>query len=135
MAFNSSFLQICDEPNKMDTKPFLEVIDLFNLKEHHDELQKFADEHSSRNWIHFQNLRELRYFAEIKQILSQQLIEPTEPFVRFFASQIYPRKMTQNIKDMFTPIVKDAFRQFINDRIYERLRRATTKKRKQMAGD
>jgi predicted type IV restriction endonuclease len=44
--------------------------------------------------------------------------------VRFFTSQVYQGRMTQAIREQFTQTTQRAFRQFINEKINERLQSA-----------
>ncbi len=112
-----------EEKNKMDIKPFLE----FSMMEVKDsvveDLKRFCK--SSFNLEEtLTAAAELKYTREIKRILSEQLFNPSEEFVKFFASQVYSGKLTQNVKLQFTDLTKRAINQFINDRINERLKSA-----------
>lgn len=59
---------------------------------------------------------------EVKRLLTAQLEQPDEEFVRFFASRIYEGSKTQKVMQQFTDITARAFRQFITDQMNERLR-------------
>ena len=50
--------------------------------------------------------------------------EPTEEFVRFFASQVYSGRMTQGVREQFAQFTQQAFKQLLNDQINERLKTA-----------
>ena len=112
-----------DKANTMDMKPFLEV----NLVQLDDsvlpELQRFEkgafDVEST-----LEAASGLKYTREIKQILAQQLRAPEEEFVRFFAGQVYAGLKTRQVIERFTRITKASFNEFINDRVYDRLRSA-----------
>ena len=117
------FYSDLDEPNKMDTKPFLEI-NLLEVKDSVvDELKQF-----SKSFFNVQEAlttaTELKYTREIKRILTEQLSMPSEEFVKFFASQIYTGKLNQAAKQQFTHFTKKALNQFINDRINDRLKSA-----------
>lgn len=117
------FFTDLDKPNTMDKKPFLEI-NLLDIKEPAvQELKKFT-----KSGFDIDNLEdvaaELKYTNEIKQILAKELINPSDDFIRFFASQVYPKKITQQAKERFSGITKNALNQFINDRINERLKTA-----------
>ena len=105
-----------DRPNQMDSRPFLEL----NMLELDDgvvkELQRFA-KWSFDLTESVDAAIDLKYTKEIKRILDQQLKEPSEDFVRMFVSQIYSGKMTQRVKEQFAHRVREAFNQFINDRV------------------
>jgi len=117
------FFSDIEEPNKMDSKPFFEF-GMLDFEEHHiRQLKKFSKSAFSLEDI-LTTASKLKYTGAIKKILEQQLENPSSQFVRFFSSQIYDGKSTQNIIKKFTGIVKDAQRQFINDKINERLKSA-----------
>ena len=113
------------EPNKMDEEPFLEF-DITEVKENViEELKKF---HKSYFDIE-QNItaaRELKYSYEIKTFMQNELANPTEPFVKFFANQIYKGKVTERVVKEFEGIVKKSLNQFINDKISDILKKAAS---------
>lgn len=114
-----------DRPNTMDLNPFLEVdltkMDASSLSE----LERFAkgtfDVDST-----LEAASELKYTGEIKSILSQQLKDPEDGFVRFLTGKIYSGLKTQQVMKRFTQVTREAFNQFINDRVYDRLKAAMT---------
>lgn len=117
------FFSDLEEPNKMDSKPFLE----FNLLDIQDavvpEVKKLTKSHFDQDAI-IEAAGELKYTKEIKRILAEQLTAPADEFVKFFVAQVYAGRITQAVKDQFTPTVQKAFRHFINDQINERLKSA-----------
>lgn len=122
-GINYEFYSDIDEPNKMDSKPFFEF-NILEFDEHHiDELKKFTKQTFSLDDI-LTTASTLKYAGAIKKILEDELKNPSEPFVRFFASQIYDGRLTQQVIEQFTQIVKEARSQFVNERINERLKSA-----------
>jgi hypothetical protein len=114
-----------DSPNRMDKRPFLEF-DLRNVEERLvDELKKFTKSAFDVDEI-LSTASQLKYTNEIKRIIAKQLTDPDEDFVRFFASQVYSGPLRASVREEFTRITQRAFRQFINDRIKERLESALT---------
>ena len=117
------FYSDLDRTNRMDTTPFLE----FKMLEFDDalvdELKRFTkstfDEDST-----VQAATELKYTGEIKRILAQQLREPSDDFVRFFTSQVYSGRMTQTVRERFGQRTREALNQYINERVYDRLKSA-----------
>lgn len=110
-------------PNKMDDKPFLEI-DLRNINDVQlAELKKITKSKFNLDEI-ISSASELKYAKEIKNILAEQLQNPHEEFIKFFASRIYTGRLTQTVKDQLTEIIKRAIHQFINDRINDRLEKA-----------
>lgn len=117
------FYSDIDEPNKMDRKPFF-VFTLSSYQAHDlKELKKFSKSSFSLDEI-LTTASTLKYTGAIKKILDDELSNPTEPFVRFFASQIYDGRLTQAVLDQFREIVKEARKQYINEKINERLKSA-----------
>ena len=117
------FYSDIDEKNKMDSKPFFE----FNILEFEDhqieELKKFTKSAFSLEDI-LNTASTLKYAGAIKKILAKELKEPSEAFIRFFVSQIYDGRITQQVIEQFTDIVKDARNQFVNERVNQRLKSA-----------
>lgn len=114
------------EPNKMDEKPFFE----FSLPSIKDtdiiELRKFHKSYFNLESIS-NTASELKYSKEIKAILSEELKNPSVPFVKFFVSQVYNGKGTEKVVMQFTEIVKKSASQLISDLISDRLLSALEK--------
>lgn len=112
-----------DEPNKMDKKPFFEV-DLTSVTDaDKKELKQFTKSAFDLESI-VESASELKYKNEMKKIMAEQLKDPEDEFVRFFAKKVYSGKLNQNAKDLFAQITKSAFNQFIKERVDERLKTA-----------
>lgn len=109
----------------MDSKPFSE----FNILDITDnsvqELKKLSKVNFNIDEI-LSAASELKYMKETKRILSDMLTNPSDEFVKFFASRIYSGVKTQKVISTFTEIVKRSFNQFINEKINERLKSAIT---------
>lgn len=119
------FYSDLDEPNKMDPRPFLELNMLEIDDALVDDLKRFSKSSFNLDST-LEAATELKYTKEIKRILSQQLREPSDEFVRLFATQIYSGRMTQSVRERFTQFTRQALNQFINDRVYDRLKSAMT---------
>jgi hypothetical protein len=112
-----------DAQNKMDKKPFF-YFDILDFKDHHiEELKKFTKSAFSLEEIK-DTASNLKYTNEIKRILEDELNNPSEEFVRFFAAKICDKRITKQVLDQFTEIVKEARKQFINEKIDQRLKSA-----------
>ena len=117
------FFSDLEKPNIMDSKAFLEL-DLLDIKESLvEELKKFTRDSFDIDDI-LSTASELKYTREIKRILADQMIDPSDDFVKFFARQVYSGHMTQSAIQKFTDMTKRAFQQLISDRINERLQSA-----------
>ncbi len=115
------FYSDIDEKNKMDSKPFF-VFNLLHFEDHQiNELKKFTKSAFSLDDI-LTTASTLKYTGAIKKILEDELKNPSEQFVRFFASQIYDGRLTQQVIEQFKSIVKEARNQFISERLNERLK-------------
>jgi len=122
-GINYKFYTDLDEHNKMDLRPFLDI-NLLELKD--SQINEFMKFHKSKfdvNYI-FSSAEELKYTTEIKQVLAQQLETPTESFITFILSEIYQGRKTQTVVDKFTPIIKKAYAQFINEMMNEKIKNA-----------
>ncbi|MFA5331351.1 MAG: type I restriction endonuclease [Methanoregula sp.] len=115
------FFTDLDEPNKMDKKPFLEI-DLLDIREPLiAELKRFTKQNIKLDELE-DHATQLKYTREIIQILDREFAKPSEEFVKYFAQQVYQKKYTQQAKDKFTGIMKEALGQFLTDKINDRLK-------------
>ena len=117
------FYMDLEEENKMDTTPFYS----FNIFELNNSTIQFLEKYRKTSF-NIANIRatasELTYNSQIKQILSQQLVEPDDEFINYFLPQIYDGKRTKKAINQFRDIVKKSFVQFINDKVNERINNA-----------
>lgn len=109
--------------NKMDEKPFFEF-NMLDIRESAvEELKKFSRSSFDLDFI-LNTAAELKYTREIRKRLMEQMQDPSDEFVRFFASQIYSGRMTHAVREQFSQLTRQAFKQLINDLITERLKTA-----------
>ncbi len=114
------------EPNKMDERPFLEI-NMLEIKDNQiEELKKFHKSYFDADSI-VNTASELKYMNELKQLLHQELNNPTPDFVKYFAKQVYPSIITAKVLELFTTLIKKSVQQYISDLITERLKTALTK--------
>lgn len=110
-------------PNKMDEKPFFEV----NMLELSDgsiqELQKLAKENFDIEKI-VASATDLNFTREIKKLITEQIDNPSDEFVRLFATRVYDGVLTPARRDSFKELTKRSFKQLINERVRDRLRNA-----------
>jgi len=112
-----------NEPNKMDTDPFL-VFDLLDINENIvPELKRFAKKTLDIRGA-FNAAAELKNMSKIKELLDALRHEPPDSFVKYVMSEIYDGMRTQKAIDEFRPIIKRGFNQYINDAIGETLKNA-----------
>ncbi len=119
------FYSDIDEPNKMDQKPFF-VFNMLDFEEHQlVELKKFTKSAFDLEDI-LTTAAALKYNSAIKKLLEEELENPSDAFVRFFASRVYDGRLTSSVMSQFTEIVKEARKQFIDAKVNERLKNALT---------
>jgi hypothetical protein len=112
-----------EEPNKMDTKPFL-IVNIEKLKENSiKELFKFKKENFDVDNIS-SSAYELKYMNLIKTFIEKQLEEPKEDFVKYLLTEVYDGVKTKTIIDRFTPTVKNTLNILINEKVTDRLNAA-----------
>lgn len=117
------FFTDLEAPNKMDSKPFFEF-NVLDFKERHiEDLKQFTK--SSFNVDHILTAAsELKYTRAIRRIMAAQVENPSDEFVRFFASQVYSGRLTQNVREEFKHYTKEALQQYISERVNQRLEKA-----------
>ena len=114
------------DANKMDEKPFLEF-NITEIKENQiEELKKFHKSYFDAESI-VNTASELKYINELKQLLHQELNNPSTDFVKLLAKQVYSSVITAKVLEQFTNLTKKSVQQYINDLITERLKTALTK--------
>lgn len=117
------FFTDLDAPNKMDEKPFL-VIQVSDLDTALiPEINKLAKDAFDLDSI-INAAEELKYVGEFKRVLSAQFAEPDAEWVKFLTARVYERAFTQKVREQFTVLVEKAMRQFLNDRVNDRLKAA-----------
>jgi predicted type IV restriction endonuclease len=112
-----------EEPNKMDSKPFLEL-NMLDIKESLiDEIKYFTKSTFNLDTL-LTAASELKYTKEIKRILLEELTSPSDEFIKCFTKKAYPGTVTQSIRSQFAEVTKRAFQQLVSDQISDRLRAA-----------
>jgi hypothetical protein len=112
-----------DERNKMDSKPFL----IFKITDFPEslvpELKKLSKSAFDIEAV-LSSAAELKYMREIKHLIAQQLLNPSEEFVSFCVKGIGAGRMTQSVKDQFTQLTRKALNGFVTDQLGEKLKAA-----------
>ena len=128
------FFSDLNHPNRMGSKPFLEI-NLANLNESLvPELERFSKGSFDLDEM-LEAATELKYTNEIKRILGEYQREPSEEFVRLMVGQVYSGRITKPVRDRFAQLTRQAFQDFINDRIDDRLRAAMAREVEESDGD
>lgn len=117
------FFTDLDKSNLMDSKPFM----IFDVSNPEDglipELQKLSKAYFDLDSTIFA-ANELKYTREIKKLIASEFKDPSDDLVKYFASQVYSGRLTQQWRDFFNSIVRRAFTHHLNDTINERLQSA-----------
>lgn len=112
-----------DLPNRMDEKPFL-IFDLLNVdRTLVPEIQKFSKETFDIESV-VNAAEELKYIGGIRRILTTEMKEPSDDWVRLFINRVYEGRTTQRIVDQFRPLVVKAMSQYVGDQVNSRLKTA-----------
>ena len=111
------------ETNVMDTTPFLEF-DITEIKESQiEELKKFHKSYFDVANI-LSSASELKYVGEIKAILNAELKNPSEDFIRYFATKVFKGRVTEKVLFQFSEFVKKSAHGVLTDFIQDRLKTA-----------
>lgn len=117
------FFSDLDAPNRMDSRPFLQV-NLLSLDDQQiAQLRRFTKGQFEIDAI-LSSANDLKYTGEIKRVLAQEMERPSEELVRFFASRVYEGRMTKPIREQFTEITRKALQEFVSERVRSRLESA-----------
>ncbi|WP_308465428.1 type I restriction enzyme HsdR N-terminal domain-containing protein [Rathayibacter soli] len=118
-----NFYTDLDAPNRMDDKPFL-VLDLAEI----DpvlvaELSKLTKDTFDLDSV-ISAAEELKYVSQIKRAIGAEFRDPSDDWVKFFTSRVYPGSFTQKVREQFTGLVAKAASQYLNDQVNGRLKTA-----------
>ena len=110
------FFSDLDKLNMMDAKPFFE----FNMLD----FSESGVEEFKRLTKSVFNVEEtvkaaatLKYTRGMKQAIARQFSAPDDEFVRWLEKHVYSKPLTQQARERFTVVAKQALREFVNDRI------------------
>lgn len=110
-----------DEPNKMDSAPFLEI-NILDIKESQvKELKKFKKDAFSVETI-IDTASQLKYTNEFRNTFMQELQNPSDEFVRHFLHGVYSGQKTSAVVEKFRPMVKEALNQMITETMNDKIK-------------
>lgn len=110
-----------ENTNKMDEDPFL-AINILDIRDHQvPELKKFCKSVFDVDSI-FSTASELKYVHEFKDVLTTQLNDPTDDFVRIFLQGCYSGQKTQSVIERFRPVLRKALSDFISETMNDKLK-------------
>jgi hypothetical protein len=115
------FFTDLDEQNKMDSKPFLEL-DMIDAKDSQvAELKKFHKSNFDLDSIKG-TASDLKYLGLIRSAIRETFTALPDSFIRYILSyNVYEGRLTQNIMDKFTPLVKKGVTTYINELVNEKI--------------
>lgn len=120
------FFTDLEKPNKMDSVPFL-IFNMLNLKDRDiKELEKFKSSTFDIDKI-LTSAENKKYVSAIKNIFKEEVKEPSEDFIRIFATKLAAKPLRQNIMEEFKTYVKTAFSEIISDMAQDKINSLKTK--------
>lgn len=115
-----NFYTDLEAPNKLDARPFF----VFDVTDFNTgivtELRKFEKTSFDVSAI-LATAERLKYTSGVKQVISKLIEEPSDDFVRLVAGTVYEGRITAQVKEMLTGVVRTAFREVIMDSVKSRL--------------
>lgn len=117
------FFTDLDAPNRMDDKPFLILMVTDLDPSLVPELRKLSKEAFDLDSI-ISAAEELKYIGELKRVLAAQFNSPDKEWVKFLVGRVYSGAFTQKVRDQFTVLVERSGKQFLSDRVNDRLKAA-----------
>lgn len=112
-----------DEPNRMDERPFLELlledIDSALLPE----IEKLSKPHFDLDSV-LNAAEELKYVSAAKRVFAGESKDLSQDFATLVLNRIYQGRITQRVRDELTPLVGKGLQQFISDQVNNRLKAA-----------
>jgi len=117
------FYSDLDEPNKMDTRPFLEF-DLNRIDEGTiGELKQLSKAHFNVDEL-VGKARDLKDLKALRQEIAKEFEAPSEELVRLLAGRVYDGRFTSAAKEHYASLTKRALALHVSDRVSSRLQNA-----------
>ena len=115
-----NFYMDLDEPNKMDSRPFL-VLDLLDIdKTVLSELKKLTKPAFDVDSI-ASSAEELKYVGALKRAIADEFKDPSQELVKLLAGKVYDGVFRQNVLAKFETLVGKAIKQYLTDQVNDRL--------------
>lgn len=114
------FFTDLEQPNKMDSKPFL-IVNLEYLKDKHiKDLEQFAKDSMNVDQIVSMAGRK-KYVNELQTIFKKEIKDPSDDFVKFFAKKMTDKMLTQTVVEEYRALCKAAFSDIVNELVSDRI--------------
>lgn len=118
-----NFYMDIDEPNMMDSKPFL-ILDLLDIdKTSLPELKKLTKPSFDIDSI-ASSAEELKYVGALKKVIAEEFKAPSDDMVKLLSSHVYDGAFRQQVLSKFRPLVEKALKRFMIDQVNDRLENA-----------
>jgi len=115
-----NFYTDLEAANKLDSRPFF-VFDIADFNSSIiTELKKFEKATFDVSAI-LATAERLKYTSGVKQVISKLIEDPSDEFVRIVSAGVYEGRMTSQVREMLTGVVRTAFREVIMDTVKNRL--------------
>lgn len=114
------FFTDLDDPNKMDSLPFL-TVKMSELRDSQiSELFRFTKENFDEDSI-FSTASELKYMNQFGAYVKGLLNNPDEDFVKFVIQNVFSLRATKSNIEQFTPIIKSGLNITIQEQVNDKL--------------
>ncbi|MCB1864275.1 MAG: type I restriction enzyme HsdR N-terminal domain-containing protein [Chromatiales bacterium] len=117
------FFSDLESANKMDDRPFFEFNLLGYTETHVEELKKFTRSGFDLETI-IGTANKLKYHRALMSEIRQEFESPSEELVRHFAAKVYSGRFTHQVREDFTGLVHGALREYVRERVNDRLKSA-----------
>lgn len=110
------FYSDIEDANRLDEKPFF----TFNLLDYSDNDVKVLDMFCKAQFNEQRILEyatKMYYKTKIDTLVKDTFANPDAEFISYFVSKIYSGNKTQRIIDDFTPVIKQAINDYLNDNV------------------
>lgn len=115
------FYSDLDAPNVMDARPFLQL-DLANLRDRAiAALEKLSREAFDLDAV-LDSAASMKRTSAVKQILEEEMDDPSDDFVRMLAGRIYDGRLTKTAIEALADPIRSALKSFVQDQVNKRLR-------------
>jgi predicted type IV restriction endonuclease len=117
------FFSDLEKENRMDDRPFFEF-NLFQFGESQvEELKKFTKTSFNLETI-ISTASNLKYHKALLAEIKAEFENPSEELVKLLTKRVYSGIFTQQIREQFTDLTQRAMRDYVRERINERLKSA-----------
>ena len=117
------FFSDLENANRMDDRPFFEFNLLAYDETQIDELKKFTRSGFDLETI-IGSANKLKYHRALMSEIRKEFENPSEDLVRLFSAKVYSGRLTQQVREDFMGLVQKALREFVRERVNDRLKSA-----------